>query len=736
MRCRYERTLFQSKDGYCVFLFRTEDPSVPQAARKPSRTTGNSIHFVAVGYNLPDANNIEVDLEGTWVESKYGSQLSVEQCNTVVPTDERGLIAYLGSGLIKGVGPETAKAIVKKFGSRTMEIFDQSPEELLQIRGISKKKMDKIMASYHKSRDLKDLVAYLSPYGVSINKAAKIREHFGEDSLDIIKRDPFQLFKVKGFGFLTVDAIARQTKVSLNNPLRHAGALAYVLDEAKVSGHLFLPTEEAIEKCHDLLNRDCSLEVVTEEDINNAIRNGCNDGVLYLEGTRLYLAYERKCEVDVAKRVVSMLNDTSFAAIAHLPDRISKAEKSLGYTLADGQRAAVAKCLSNPCSILTGGPGTGKTSTLRAILEVYKAAKPNYEILLAAPTGRASRRMTEQTGMPAYTLHSALGIITDEESPMNDQELLSSDLIIVDEFSMVDMRLAYALFSRLKPGAQIILVGDPDQLPSVGAGNVLRELIRSDLVPISTLDIVFRQATNSRIALNAHLINTNETSLLYGPDFAFYPVDTSDQAARMVLKLYVQEAGKYGIEGVQVLSPFRKKGAVSADNLNTVIHDLVNPKRNYVDEIKCGPRVFRVGDRIIQTCNRAEVSNGDVGVITGIEREDDEAYINVRMLDGREVKYTQEGMDDVEFSYCMTIHKSQGAEYPAIILPILKEQYIMLRRNLLYTAITRAKQKVILIGQKQALFTAIHRNDVDKRNSVLADRVVAYYERRRTKKVS
>lgn len=736
MRCRYERTFFQSKDGYCVFLFRTNDPSVPQAARKPSRTSGDSIHFVAVGFNLPDTNTVEVDLDGSWVESKYGSQLAVEQCETVVPTDERGLVAYLSSGLIKGVGPETAKAIVKRFGSRTMEVFDHSPEELLQIRGISKKKMDKIVASYQKSKGLKDLVAYLSPYGVSVNKAAKIKEHFGDDSLDIIKTDPFQLFKVKGFGFLTVDAIARQTKVSLNHPLRYAGALAYVLDEARVSGHLFLPTDSAVEKCYELLNRDCASEVVTEQDIRDAIKRGCSEGTLYLEGTRLYLAYERKCEVEVAKRVVSMLRDANFVPISNLPDRISKAEKSLGYTLADGQRKAVAKCLSNPCSILTGGPGTGKTSTLRAILEVYKAAKPNYEILLAAPTGRASRRMTEQTGVAAYTLHSALGIITDEESPMNDQELLSSDLIIVDEFSMVDMRLAYALFSRLKPGAQIIMVGDPDQLPSVGAGNVLRELIRSDLIPISKLEIVFRQASNSRIALNAHLINTNETNLLYGSDFVLYPADTGEQAAKMVLKLYVEEANKHGIEGVQVLSPFRKKGVVSADSLNTVIHDLVNPKSNYVDEVKCGARVFRVGDRIIQTCNRPEVSNGDVGVITGIEREDDEAYINVRMLDGREVRYTQEGMDDVEFSYCMTIHKSQGAEYPVIILPLLKEQYIMLRRNLIYTAVTRAKQKVILIGQKQALFTAVHKCDVDKRNTVLADRVVAYYEREKVKKVS
>ena len=736
MLCRFDRAIFQSDNGYCVFSYSTQDESVPKEARKNTFFSDDKIHFTAVGYHLVSTNVVEVELDGTWEQSKHGLQLSVTTCKQIVPTDQAGVLAYLSSGIIKGVGPEIAKAIVAKFGDKTMEVLDQNPQQLLSIRGIARTKLKTIVASYEETKALSDLMIYLAPFGVSMKKAAMIKEEFGDQSLQIVKTDPFQLCKIKGFGFMTVDSIARKTKVSLKHPMRYAGAINYVLDEARVSGHLFLSVDETVGRCYDLLNSDCEAEVVSEGEIRQAISNERLESRIYVEGTRVYLSYERMCEVKAAKRIVSMILQEDFEEIYDLDEKIDQAEQTLKQKLAPSQRKAVKLCLSHPISIMTGGPGSGKTTTLRFILDIYKKEYPSNEILLAAPTGRASRRMAEQTGMFASTLHSALGLITDEESPLNDTELLPADLIVVDEFSMVDMRLAYILLERIKPGAQLLIVGDADQLPSVGAGNVLREMIRSEKVPTAVLDTIFRQASNSRIIVNAHAINHNDTHLQYGDDFQMLEVQNAEDAAQLVVKNYLQEVSQHGLENVQILSPFRKRGAVASNALNETIRDLVNPASKRKMELKCGSRVFRVGDRIMQTANRNGVSNGDVGLITGMVKVDDEVFVDIRLLDGRELRYSKDMMEDVEFSYCLTIHKSQGQEYPVIIVPLLKEHYIMLRRNLLYTAVTRAKAKVILIGQRQAVYIAIHKCDVGQRNTVLADRIVAYYNREMSKRVA
>ena len=736
MLCRFDRAIFQSDNGYCVFSYSTQDESVPKEARKNTFFSDDKIHFTAVGYHLVSTNVVEVELDGTWEQSKHGLQLSVTTCKQIVPTDQAGVLAYLSSGIIKGVGPEIAKAIVAKFGDKTMEVLEKNPQQLLSIRGIAKTKLKSIIASYEETKALSDLMIYLAPFGVSMKKAAMIKEEFGDQSLQIVKTDPFQLCRIKGFGFMTVDSIARKTKVSLKHPMRYAGAINYVLDEARVSGHLFLSVDETVGRCYDLLNSDCEAEVVSEGEIRQAISNERLESRIYVEGTRVYLSYERMCEVKAAKRIVSMILQEDFEEIYDLDEKIDQAEQTLKQKLAPSQRKAVKLCLSHPISIMTGGPGSGKTTTLRFILDIYKKEYPSNEILLAAPTGRASRRMAEQTGMFASTLHSALGLITDEESPLNDTELLPADLIVVDEFSMVDMRLAYILLERIKPGAQLLIVGDADQLPSVGAGNVLREMIRSEKVPTAVLDTIFRQASNSRIIVNAHAINHNDTHLQYGDDFQMLEVQNAEDAAQLVVKNYLQEVSQHGLENVQILSPFRKRGAVASNALNETIRDLVNPASKRKMELKCGSRVFRVGDRIMQTANRNGVSNGDVGLITGMVKVDDEVFVDIRLLDGRELRYSKDMMEDVEFSYCLTIHKSQGQEYPVIIVPLLKEHYIMLRRNLLYTAVTRAKAKVILIGQRQAVYIAIHKCDVGQRNTVLADRIVAYYNREMSKRVA
>lgn len=414
---------------------------------------------------------------------------------------------------------------------------------------------------------------YLAPFGVSMKKVAMIREEFGDNSLRIVKTDPFQLCKIKGFGFMTVDSVARKTKVSLKHPLRYSGAINYVLDEARVSGHLFLSVDETVGQCYELLNMGCDDEVVSEEEIRQAISNERVESRIYVEGSRVYLSYERMCEVKSAKRIVSMILQEGFTKIDDLDSKIDNAERTLHQRLAPSQRNAVKLCLSHPISIMTGGPGSGKTTTLRFILDIYKAAFPANEVLLAAPTGRASRRMAEQTGMHASTLHSALGLVTDEDSPLNDKELLSADLVVVDEFSMVDMRLAYILLDRIKSGAQLIIVGDADQLPSVGAGNVLREMIRSEKVPTAVLETVFRQASNSRIITNAYAINHNDTHLQFGDDFQFLEVQNSEEAAQLVIKNYLQEVSLHGIEDVQILSPLRTQFCMNGDALAGIIAD-------------------------------------------------------------------------------------------------------------------------------------------------------------------
>lgn len=728
MICRYERTIYKSNEGYCIFLYATDDQSVPMEARRNSYS--KKIYFSAIGHYLPETDSVEVDLSGKWQQSSYGVQLSVEKCEQRLPTNNNGIVAYLSSGFIKGIGPETAKAIVARFGSKTLDVMDNDPQQLLSIKGIKQAKLQKIIASYEKTRKLSALTAFLAPYDVSEKKIEKIQEKFGDDSLNIVKRDPFQLCRIRGFGFLTVDAIAKKTKVSLKNPLRYAGAIGYALEEARNSGHLFLLRDTLIERCHILLNDGFEQEVVSASEISAALLSEHQEGNIYVERERVYLTFERTCEVQAAKRLVSLLLSDPVPTIRYLDQEIKKTEAKIGLTLASSQCSAVALCLENRCSIMTGGPGVGKTATLRAILDIYQRLHPDHELLLAAPTGKASRRMTEQTGLPAFTLHSAMGITSEEDLETKSPEFLTADFVVVDEYSMVDMRMTYALFQRLKPGVQILFVGDPDQLPSVGAGNVLRELLRCNVIPTAVLDTVFRQASNSRIYLNAHAVNNNDTHLIYGDDFALYEAQDGNAAAALVIKAYLAEVKRKGIEGVQILSPFRKRGAVGADQLNKEIRDLINPARKGINELKIGTRVFREGDRIIQTKNNDTVSNGDVGIIKRIyQDEDGETLVDISLFDGRAVTYTGDLMDDVDWSYCITIHKSQGSEVPTAIIPLLKEHYIMLRRNLLYTAISRAKEKVILIGQRQAVYMAIHRSDVDKRNTVFADRIVAYLNR-------
>lgn len=730
MRCTWHSTIFQSKEnGFTICRYVTEEPGIPAAARSKFSTAGRTI-ITAKGYNLPTTDAVDFELTGQWEDSKYGLQLSVESFQEVVPPTKEGIIGYLSSGLIKGIGPKTAAAIYKAFGLQTMEVLENRPSELLNIRGISPQKLETIQASFLESRALRDIVARLSPYGISVKKAAKVREAFGGNAMDILQNQPFRLCEIKGFGFKIVDAIARAVRCSPSDPLRIGGGLCYLLDEAEQAGHLFLPYGELLQKAHQLLNDGFPQEVVSLPVVEARLNRLLAEKRLACDIQRVYQPELRRAEADVAHRALQMLTEPIDFQV-DIEAELARSQSSLGLTLSGRQAEAVRMWAKSPLSIITGGPGTGKTTTLRVILDIYKRIKPKGEILLAAPTGRASRRMVESTGHPAAsTLHSALGLAADEGNGYFGGDVsLEADLVIVDEVSMIDMRLAAELFRGIEAGTQLLLVGDPDQLPSVGPGNVLRELLRCNLIPTTHLDIAYRQKEASRIALNAHAINEGRKDALeYGDDFLFLSAGQADEAAQLVLNTYQEAISRQNLLDVQILAPFRSRGECSVKRLNEEIQKLINPPDPHKKEIKYGAQVFRELDKVIQTKNREAVSNGDVGLIVSITQDEEEGSIlRVLFSDERAVDYTTEELSQLELAYATTIHKSQGSEYHTVIIPILKDQYIMLRRNLIYTAVSRAKRQVVLVGQKQALYIAIDKNDIDQRNTLLADRIVSYY---------
>lgn len=440
-------------------------------------------------------------------------------------------------------------------------------------------------------------------------------------------------------------------------------------------------------------------------------------------------------ETQAAKDLATLLVQT-YMPPAGLEDLITQAQKDLKLLLSDKQVEAVKKAFTNLVSIITGGPGTGKTTVQRVLL--YISEKLGEEkILLTAPTGRASRRMAESTGKSdALTLHSALGLNNDEECEAAD-EMLSEDFIIADEFTMADMRLSYELFKHIEKGVRVVIVGDVDQLPSVGPGNVFRELVLCGVIPVTILDMVFRQGKDSRIAANAHKMQENDTNLDYGDDFIFCPADTAAEAADKVAEYYRSFVDAYGVDNVQVLTPFRKKGEASVNALNDRLWEMVNPKSSIARELKAGNALYREGDRIIHNKNKNDISNGDIGYITDIYQDEDGVdLMRLSFSDGRIVEYSAEDADLIEHAYATTVHKSQGSEYKVVILPWLPMFYMMLRRNILYTAITRAKEKIVIVGSKKALYQAIHNTACDKRNTRLGERIVREYNELLTKKAS
>ena len=727
MRCRYRETRFYNeRSGYCVCVFLTEDHSVPQGARHKHRAE-ETIAFTAVGMNLPQSDHLEVELSGKWEKTKYGLQFLVESYTELLPQTEDGIYHYLASGLIKGVGPRTAERIVERFGERTFEVIEQYPESLLEIRGISRNKLDMILKSYGGNHVIRELAAELAPFSISPKKIQKVYEEFGEDAVDVVRNRPFCLCRISGFSFLAADEIARKNNGSPTDPNRLEEGVLHCLEQEAQAGHLYQDMNQLKQRAGVLLNAGYRRREVDDGEIARSIYTMIQEKRLHYEAGMVYLERFYRYELITAKCLARLLAQESPIPQA-LESWIEEAQRELHLVLSEMQKNGVREAFSHQVSIITGGPGTGKTTVEKVILTVYQKLGDG-SVLLVAPTGRASRRMADCTGcQEAYTMHSALGLVN-EELEIEGKESLDADLILVDECSMIDMRLAYEFFRRIQTGTRLVLIGDVNQLPSVGPGNVLRELIQCGRIPVTILDRIFRQGEGSRIIENAHRMLNGRTDLQFGEDFAFLPCRSPEEAAKKIEEEYQSAVSLFGLSQVQVLSPYRKRSEAGVNALNEVLRELMNPANADKAERKTVGLIFREGDKVIQNKNMDPISNGDIGYITEIAQDEDVGTIfRIAFSGGRCVEYSEEDMEMMEHAYATTIHKAQGDEFEVVILPWLSSFFPMLQRNILYTAVTRAKRKVILAGELSAIARAIHNTRNTARNTMLGKRINQEYQ--------
>ena len=728
----YDRTIFYNPSNkYCIISVKTSDQSIPQQARNAYRYRDRMIRFIAVGYELPQTDKVSMILDGEWENGKHGMQLQVEKCEEIVPQTKEGVYGYLSSRLIKGVGEKTAALIVDRFGADALRVLEKEPERLLEIRGITPDKLEDIKTSYAESRCVRDLVILLAPFNVTPTAAMKIYEHFVSRSVDILQDNPYELCQVSGFGFKRVDAIVRKGNTPLNSPMRIHGAVFAALDtQRNERGHLFLDETALSKTAVKLLNEGVLPEQVQvkPEEVSSVIQDMILKGEIVCSNGNIYPIGCFVQEDETARKIAEMLAVPAEAV--DITAALSRIRQEIGVAPSQRQTEAAYMAYRSLLSIITGGPGTGKTTVLRVIIEIQKLLYPDSKILLAAPTGRASRRMAESTGMDgAKTLHSLLGLLGDSEPIYKDKqkEPLDADLIIVDESSMIDMWLARQFFQRVRPGTRVVLVGDVDQLQSVGAGDVFRELIDCGLIPVTVLDEIFRQKKGSLIARNAKKINRAQIDLEYGEDFQFVKCQTQEEAADLICRIFCEQVREHGIEKVQILSPFRSDGLASVEQLNAAIREMVNPVKDNAADLKVGSHYFRVGDKVMQTKNNDKASNGDIGYIRKMERDKkNEMKVTVEFSGDRIAEYGLEEMSHMELAYATTVHKAMGSEFDIVILPVLRSHYIMLNRNIVYTAITRAKEQVIPVGQKKTLIMAILKKTTGKRNTLLGERIGKY----------
>lgn len=702
LRCVVEHITYQNQEnGYSVMRVKVKDYA----------------DLVTLVGNLLDVPVGAVLLcDGVWkMDKRYGRQFVCETWEEVMPATVYGIEKYLGSGLVKGIGPKFAHLIVERFGTETIDIIEEDIERLYEVPGIGKKRVEKIRESWEKQKDIKNVMLFLQQYGVSTAYAAKIYRQYGKESIDQVKENPYRLADdIWGIGFKTADGIAGKMGYGKNDLRRCRSGIQYTLNELADEGHVYAVEEQLIEAAGKLLEAD-------REPIVQAMAGMIASEDLIREQEAIYLPPFYHSERGTARRLLALMTSRSSALFEGNID-IQAIEKATGVGYDDVQVAAIRQAVRSRVMVLTGGPGTGKTTTTQGIIAAYRAA--GLRVLLAAPTGRASKRMSEATGMEVKTIHRLLEFNPQDGYKRNDDNPLEGDVLIVDECSMIDIILMYNLMKAIPVQMRLILVGDIDQLPSVGAGNVLRDIIDSGQVPVIRLTRIFRQAQSSRIVMSAHAINQGrypDTSNGKDTDFFFIRKDDPEQVAEEIVKLVkhrLPKAYNQPLSNIQVLTPMQRS-VVGAGNLNMLLQQALNTSTLGISR---GGINYKLGDRVMQIRNNYDknVFNGDIGIIEKVNMEDRTLCIR---FDGSLVEYEASELDEVTLAYATTIHKSQGSEYPIVVIPVLMTHFVMLQRNLIYTGITRAKKICVLIGQPKALAYAIRNLTVNKRNTKLKERL-------------
>lgn len=668
-----------------------------------------------------------LEIEGEWVKHpKFGQQFKATTYKTVAPTEISGIEKFLASGAINGIGPAMAKKIVAEFGEKTLEIIAKSPNELLKVPGIGKKTAEKISASYLEQSELTEIMVWLENHGISNTYAGKIFAKYGSFAIDIMEKDIYRLFQdIEGIGFLTADKLAFNLGIQREDKRRIISGIDYALMQLCNNGHCCIPEMALVDKTAKILqvNNQIIFTILKERIDNGSLNTEVVGGE-----TLIYPPYLYYAEKKVAMRLLQLQQATEPLSEDNLSLFIKVWEKDNQIQLAQKQKEAIKACLHHGVLVLTGGPGTGKTTVIKGILSILKAQ--GLKIRLAAPTGRAAKRLSETTGQKALTIHRLLeanNLAQDDNlqlgfsKDIDDQ--LDADVIILDEVSMVDIVLMHHFLNAVPDGCRIILVGDTDQLPAVGPGSVLKDIICSQKIPAIRLDEIFRQAQTSMIIQNAHIINAGRLPDLRKQysDFVFYELNDDTSITQKILDLCTKDLPHEGfdvLKDVQVLSPMHRF-LCGVENLNLMLQEQLNPKKNQ-DELKYSSQTFRVGDKVMHIRNNYQknVFNGDIGFIQDINNE----KLTVDYFD-HIVTYEKNELNELTLAYASSVHKSQGSEYKVVIIPLSTSHYIMLQRNLLYTAITRAKQKVIIIGSKKALMTAVQSNRTQKRYTLLAERL-------------
>jgi exodeoxyribonuclease V alpha subunit len=748
-------TYYNAENGYSVIRVKPDSK-----ADLPYKYGSGRHELVTVVGNLPEVNPGEwLKLTGKWqTHPQHGRQFQVEVCEQSLPATSEGIKRYLGSGMIRGVGPVMAERIVRKFGEQTLDVIEQQPQRLLEVLGIGKKRIGGISKAWQEQRAIKDVMIFLQSHGISTNLAVKIYKQYKDESLAVVRATPYRLVQdIHGIGFKTADKIAQALGLAHDDPGRIEAGIAYTLNRMAEEGHVYMPQEELEPETSQILGLTADkikavIEQLEGSDLikretltyNTAAREG--QAAAIKEEQAVYLTPFYYSEIGATNRLRRLVEHPTSRLVGvwgrgaegergrqgdeetrrQGEGRSSRSQLTidnvqLTINLAPQQSEAIQTAVSHKVTILTGGPGTGKTTTLRALLDLLDRHGRTYA--LASPTGRAAKRLAEATGRTAKTIHRLLefqpgvGFGRDENNP------LPTDMVIIDEASMLDLVLFNSFLKAVPLDAHLLLVGDIDQLPSVGAGDVLRDVIESGVAAVIRLQTIFRQAAGSLIIRNAHLINEGrmpETPKVAQDFFLFIKDEPEEAAALLVDVVKNRIPGKFGLDPVadiQVLSPMYQ-GLTGVSNLNQLLQEALNPPGDRKLERRLGGRIFRAGDKVMQTVNNYDknVYNGDIGRITALDMVMQTLTLNV---DGAPVVYDFLEADELVHAFCISVHKSQGAEYPCVVLPVMTQHYLMLQRNLLYTAVTRAKKLVVLVGTRKAISIAVRNNKVADRHTAL-----------------